>query len=605
MKKTKKSPSGRRSVKQDLDRIKMQIMWTRLIGVVEGQAKSLICTAFSATVSEAGDLSAAIFDRRGNMIAQAVTGTPGHVNSLAEAVKNFIRKFPVSVMAEDDHFITNDPWLSSGHLHDITVVTPTFRDGKLIALFACCCHQVDIGGLGQGPDATSVYEEGLYIPIMYLARNGVLNSDLMELIKENVRQPYEVEGDIHSYMTSNNSGGRYLNQMLDEFPGIDFIELADFVIQTSRDSMVKKIRSLPNGTYHNAMTVDGYDQPVELCAKLVVMDDKILVDLDGSSDASKFGINLVYNYTLAYCAYGVRAAIAPKIPNNTGSLEPIVVNAPEGSILNVRKPAPVCARHIIGQFLPDLVLGCLEKVILDEIPAEGAAGIWGIQMRGGGELLDHNSGKSKASNVSTYDLLFFNSGGTGARPISDGLSATGFPSGVRSLPVEAIEHYAPVVIWKKEFRINSGGPGKWRGGLGQTVEVGTIDGSSFAVFAMFDRVENAANGRNGGKNGKPGKVQTANGKRLKSKGKQIIPGDDRLVIHVPGGGGYGPPSERPFQLVGKDFKLGKVLRKSLREDYGVVINRGGYIDEQKSLKERVAMRKKEKKLLDTKVYTPK
>ena len=299
MKKTIKKSSGTRSKKQSMDHIKMQIMWTRLMGVVEGQAKSLIRTAFSATVSEAGDLSAAIFDRRGNMIAQAVTGTPGHVNSLAEAVKNFVKKFPVSVMAKGDHFITNDPWLSSGHLHDITVVTPTFRHGKLIALFACCCHQVDIGGLGQGPDATSVFEEGLFIAVMYLARKGVLNSDLMELIKENVRQPYEVEGDIHSYITSNDSGGRYLNQMLDEFPGIGFLQLADFILKVSRDSMIKKIRSLRKGTYYNSMTVDGYDRPVELCAKLVIKDDNIFVDLKGSSEASKFGINLVYNYTLA------------------------------------------------------------------------------------------------------------------------------------------------------------------------------------------------------------------------------------------------------------------------------------------------------------------
>ena len=586
---------GALSNEQGMDRIRMQIMWTRLMAVVEGQAKSLIRTAFSATVSEAGDLSAAIFDCRGNMIAQAVTGTPGHVNSLAEAVKNFIKKFPVSVMAEGDHFITNDPWLSSGHLHDITVVTPTFRHGELIALFACCCHQVDIGGLGQGPDATSVFEEGLYIPVMYLAREGQLNSDLMELIKENVRQPYEVEGDIHSYITSNNLGGRYLNQMLDEFPEIEFLHLADFILSCSRDSMIKKIRALPNGTYHNSMTVDGYDQPVDLCAKLVIKDDNIFIDFDGSSEASKYGINLVYNYTLAYSAYGVRAAIAPQIPNNTGSLEPIVVTAPEGSILNVRKPAPVCARHIIGQFLPDLMLGCLEQVVLEGIPAEGAAGIWGVQMRGGGELIDSTPTKLNALNIPTYDLLFFNSGGTGARPTSDGLSATGFPSGVRALPVEAIENYAPAIIWRKEFRVNSGGPGKWRGGLGQTVEVGTLDGSPFAVFAMFDRVENSARGRNGGKSGKPGKVRTANGKLLKSKGKQIIPDGDRLVIDVPGGGGYGAPTDRPYQSVCNDFKLGKVQRRSAREDYGVIINRSGRVDEKKSNKERISRRRTHKK----------
>ena len=564
----------KKKVRSGLSKMMLQVMWTRLIAVVEGQAKSLVRTAFSATVSEAGDLSAAVFDTEGRMIAQAVTGTPGHVNSLAEAVKNFVLEVAPSRLRDGDHLLTNDPWLSSGHLHDITVVTPTFREGSLVGFFACCCHQVDIGGLGQGPDAKSVFEEGLYIPIMYLAKGGELNDDLIKIIKANVRQPYEVEGDILSYITSNETGGRLLNQMLDEFPNISFKKLADYIIDFSQKSMEEKIKHLPIGVYRNSMKVDGYDKEVFLKARLEVKQKKITIDFEGSSEASKFGINLVYNYTLAYSAYGIRAALAPEIPNNTGSLAPIEVLAPEDSILNVRKPAPVCARHIIGQFLPDLVLGCLQRVVPEGIQAEGSAGIWGIQARGGRELSD----TEVASALPTFDLLFFNSGGTGARPTSDGLSATGFPSGVQSLPTEAVENFAPVIIWRKEFRPSSGGAGKWRGGLGQSVEFSVVDDSSFAVFAMFDRVVNPARGRKGGFDGICGRVVTSNGKKLKAKGKQVVQSGDRLVIDVPGGAGYGKPIHRNPIYVLEDFKLGLIDAKTAKLVYGVAFTSGGAID---------------------------
>ena len=564
---------------QEFVDIGYQIMWTRLTAVVEEQAKSLIRTAFSATVSEAGDLSAGIFDIQGRMIAQAVTGTPGHVNSMAEAVKHFIATFPVETMRDGDHFITNDPWLSSGHLHDITVVTPTFHQGKIVALFACCCHQVDIGGLGHGPDGKSIYEEGLFIPIMYLARQGELNQDLLGLIAANVRQPYQVEGDIMSYMASNEAGGRHLVQMLTEFPDIPLADLSSFILARSKQAVIRQIKDLPNGIYKSSITVDGYDQPVTLKAAITIEDERIIVDFDGSASASKFGINLVMNYTLAYSAYGVRAAIAGDIPNNAGSLEPIVVLAPEGSILNVQKPAPVCARHIIGQFLPDLVLGCLDQVPGVSVPAEGSSALWGVQMRGGPEVAEAVDAASNRTPPEPFDLLFFNSGGTGARANLDGLSATGFPSGVRALPVEAVENNAPIVIWKKELRPGSGGAGKWRGGLGQTVEVGTVDQSDFAVFAMFDRVDNPARGRANGLQGAAGSVSTRNGKPLRSKGKQIIAGDDRLIIEIPGGGGTGSPFERELARIDDDLVAGIIDRKEASDLYGVIFADDGTIDQ--------------------------
>jgi 5-oxoprolinase (ATP-hydrolysing)/N-methylhydantoinase A len=286
------------------------------------------------------------------------------------------------------------------------------------------------------------------------------------------------------------------------------------------------IAVLPDGVYRNAMRLDGYDVPVELRAALTIAGDGITVDFDGSAPASRFGINLVMNYTSAYASYGVRAAIAPEIPNNEGSLAPIRVVAPPGGILNVARPAPVSARHIIGQFLPELVLGCLADVLPELVPAEGAACNWGVQMRGRAEGRD-------------FEILFFNAGGAGARPSRDGLSATAFPSGIRSIPVEICETVAPILIHRKELRPGSGGAGRYAGGLGQTVEVSTIDGSPFQLFAVFDRVANPARGRAGGGDGAPGRVTTFSGKTLRAKGLQDIAAGDGVRLDLPGGGGFG------------------------------------------------------------------
>ncbi len=559
------------------DTIRLQVMWTRLIAVVEEQARSLIRTAFSATVSEAGDLSAGVFDTEGRMIAQAVTGTPGHVNSMAEAVKHFVAKFPVASMRPGDHFITNDPWLSSGHLHDVTVVTPAFHKTRAVALFACTCHQVDIGGLGQGPDAKSIYEEGLFIPLMRLARAGAVNDDLFEMIRANVRQPDEVEGDIRSYMTCNDLGARRLAGLLDEYPEIPLERLAGFVFERSRAAMLEAIRALPRGTVANRMTIDGYDAPVELAVALTVGADGIDVDFAGSSPASRYGINLVLNYTKAYSAFGVRCAVAPEVPNNAGSLAPIRISAPVGSILNVERPWPVCARHIIGMFLPDLVLGCLAQLMPGRVPAEGASCVWGLQLRGGPEIGGASDERQHNAPPPRYDVLFFNCGGSGARPTLDGLSATAFPSGIRALPIEAVEQVAPIVVWRKELLADSGGGGARRGGLGQRVEVGSADGAAFAVFAMFDRVDHAARGRAGGGAGARGSVRLDDGTKLNAKGKQIVPAGRRLIVDLPGGAGYGDPHRRPAEAVAADLASGLVGADAAKSVYGVAVARDGSI----------------------------
>ncbi len=279
--------------------VRLQVVWNRLLAIVEEQAQTLMRTAFSSTVREAGDLAAGVFDRSGRMVAQAVTGTPGHVNTMAEAVGHFLERYPLDTMQPGDHFITNDPWLASGHLHDITVVSPVFSGSRAVALFACCCHQVDIGGLGQGADGRSIYEEGLQIPPLHLARAGVLNEDLLAMVCGNVRMPYEVRGDIISYVTANDSAARQLLALLAELGAEDIEQFAEAILRRSRKAVEDAIGALPKGCWRHEIRIDGYDEPIVLRAALTIGERDILVDYQGSSAASPFGINVVLNYCLA------------------------------------------------------------------------------------------------------------------------------------------------------------------------------------------------------------------------------------------------------------------------------------------------------------------
>jgi N-methylhydantoinase B len=250
--------------------IDLQIMWHRLIAVVEEQAQVLLRTAFSPIVRECGDLSAGVFDPKGRMLAQAVTGTPGHVNSMAESVKHFIAHFPIERMKEGDAYITNDPWMGTGHLNDFVVTTPCFKDGRLVALFSCTSHLMDIGGIGFGPDATDVFMEGLYIPMLKLIDQGVVNETLMAMIRSNTRLPIDTEGDTYSLAGCNDVGCQRLVEMMREFDIESLDQLGHHICDRSREAVLAEIAKLPKGVWRNSMVVDGYDEPVTLAATLTI-----------------------------------------------------------------------------------------------------------------------------------------------------------------------------------------------------------------------------------------------------------------------------------------------------------------------------------------------
>ncbi len=542
-------------------KIDFQIMWNRMTAVVDEQATTLIRTAFSTSVREAGDLSAALFDRHGRMLVQAVTGTPGHVNAMAESVGHFSREIGVDQIFAGDVYLTNDPWFGTGHLHDFTMVTPVFRKDRHIGFFASTAHVVDIGGRGFGPDGNDIFEEGLQIPIMKFAERGNVSRDLLKLVRSNVREPDPVIGDLYSLAACNEAGDRRLQEMLDEFRIDDLDGLAAFVIDSSREATRAAIAKVPSGTYRNAMVVDGYDVPVTLAVELTVQGDRLHADFVGTSGMSSKGVNVPEVYTRAYACYGLKCAIAPEVPNNAGSLEPFEITAPEGSILAARRPAPVSVRHVIGHLVPDVVLGALHQALPATVPAEGASALWNIPVSV--RPSDPDSG------LPNREMLMFNSGGTGARPTLDGLSATAFPSGVKTMSVEITESVGPIVIWKKELREGSGGVGARRGGLGQTLEIEPRAGYDFWFNAMFDRIDWPARGRDGGGPGAPGSVELTDGTRLNGKGRQLVASGSRLRLSLPGGGGYGDPRQRDRALVRADLAAGYITPEQASNDYGL------------------------------------
>ncbi|PTX05080.1 hydantoinase B/oxoprolinase family protein [Pararhodobacter aggregans] len=531
--------------------IRLQVMWNRLISVVEEQAMTLLRTAFSTSVREAGDLSAGVFDPEGRMLAQAVTGTPGHVNTMAEAVLHFAREIGYDDMYPGDTYVTNDPWKGTGHLHDITMVSPSFKGDRLVGFFACTAHVVDVGGRGFGADAKTVYEEGIQIPIMKFAERGVVNKDLVRMLRANVREPNQVVGDFYSLAACNDVGHRRLIAMMEEIGLETLDELGAFIFERTRAATLDRIAALPRGAWTNTLVTDGYDQPVTLKATLETRGDTVNVDFTGTDAPSRWGINVPIIYTKAYACYAMKCVIAPDIPNNWASLAPFTISSPV-NILNAERPAPVSLRHVFGHMVPDLVLGALAQALPGKILAEGAGALWNIHMSvrpAGGQ-----AGRQA-------EILMFNSGGMGARPGLDGLSATAFPSGVMTMPIEATEHTGPIVIWRKELRPDSGGDGEFRGGLGQVIEIEPAPGHEFDFSAMFDRIHHPARGRDGGQEGAAGSASLDDGTVLKPKGWQHVPAGRRLVLELPGGGGYGDPARRPAEARAGDLSKGYVTER--------------------------------------------
>lgn len=537
-----------------LDIVAQNVLWNRLVSVCEEQANALMRAAFGAIVREAGDLSAGVFDANGDMLAQAVTGTPGHVNTMAASVRAMLSFVPADSLKPGDALVTNDPWLGAGHVFDFVVVTPAFLDGKIVGYLASTSHIVDIGGRGWSAEAASVFEEGVIFPVMHLRRGKLLNEDLLSIVTNNSRVPHEARGDILSLLSCNDTGVARLLDLMGEYALDDLVSVAAFIFERSAIGTKKALGRAPQGVYENTMALDGYDAPIELKARMTISDGSIAVDLSGSSPAVGRGINCPLNYSAAYASFGIRALLTPEIPNNQASLDAITITAEPGLVVSAERPSPVSARHVIGQALPDLMLGCLEQALPGEVLAESAGALWTLSLSGAGKT--------------AFTSLNVALGGMGARPATDGLSTTAFPSGVGSVPVEAAEVASPVIYHAKEFICDSGGAGRHRGGLGQRIEISSrINEDMFMSAAAFERLNAGPEGRQNGGRGSNGKVSISDGTAVTDKGMYKIPAGERVILQTPGGGGYGDPATRDEKALERDVFDGLVSEDAAQDLY--------------------------------------
>ncbi len=512
-----------------MDGIELEILWSNLIGIVSEQAKALQRIAFSPIVREAGDLASGLFDARGRMVAQANTGTPGHINSLAAAGLTLHGLFQ-GRLGPGDVIITNDPWMSAGHFFDITVLSPTFRHERLIGYIGSTIHHTDIGGYGIGAGARDIHEEGLWIPPAKLYEAGAPNALLHDIIGANVRTPDHVFGDLSAQVSSGRAGGERMIALCRRQGLQDIEAVADEIIERSEMATRRAIRALPAGTWHGETRFDvpGGDL-IDLKAAVTIDADigEVVVDFAGSSGASPLGINVVMNYTHAYATFAVRSCLNPEQPNNHGSLAPIKVRAPEGCIVNAAYPSPLNARHVVGMFVPMPILKALHQVMPDRVLAEGSGAVWTVQIQG-----------RRADGEAFTSSMFNYSGGMGARKTKPGPSATCYPTGVAAVPVEILEAAMPIVFDRRELRPGSGGAGRSRGGDGQVIEFHMLTEAPWLLNAVPSRLDRGPDGLDGGEPGMAGRF-LINGVAVSEAKKITMAAGDTVLLETPGGGGYG------------------------------------------------------------------
>jgi N-methylhydantoinase B len=531
------------------DSISLSILWSRLISIVDEAGTTLQRTSFSTVTRESADFAVVLMDTHGQSVAQSSVSVPSFLGVLPFLMKSLLKDyFPLDAWKEGDVVITNDPWLCAGHKPDIGIVSPIFMDKKLIGFIGCIAHSPDIGGVLWGAGARDFYEEGLYIPPTRLYTEGSPNETLFRIIETNVRAATQTVGDIRAQVAANDQGIRSLLRMLKENNLTELNPLAEQIINASEKAMRAAISKAPNGTYRYEYDADGDAKAnlVKFKIAVTIQDDAILVDYDGTSAAHPLAINAVLNYVFAYTAYPIKCVFSPEIPNNEGSFRPISVTAPEGSLLNAKKPSPLGARHITGNLLHAPVFGALAQAVPDRVQADCGGSVWIVVLSG------------KRDNGDEFVEYIFLAAGLGARPTMDGIPCLHFPTNVANVPIEVLENDCPVLVTRKQLAAKSGGNGQFRGGLGQIFSFKNIGKHPLNISISTEKTKTSAYGLFGGQSGKRGSAVLSTGRKLPAKGIDKLQPQEELILTLPGGGGYGKPSKRLASAKAEDVVLGYV-----------------------------------------------
>ena len=540
------------------DAVSLGMMWDRLTSICDEIVSALVRSSFSPMVKEQGDLTCCVFDSNGNLLSQGTFCQPAFIGTAPLTMRHMLKEFPVETLEPGDMLITNNPWLGTGHLFDVNVMSPIFRGSKIVGFTLSVTHVPDIGGAGYGTSGTEIYEEGLQIPIMKLTERGRPNEHLFRIIRTNVRTPEMTCGDLMAHITCNEVGGRLLLEMMSDYQIDDLTSISSQIFEHTERAMRDEILIIPDGVYKHAFPVEGIDGPITLACAATVKGDSISFDYSGTSPMVRRGINVPLCYTRAFSLYAMKCLTIPSLPNNEGAAAPISVSAPAGCILNGIPPYPTGARQVIGHYVPSLIFGALK----DALPKR-------VQSDSGMPTQIYVQGYRRDGQ--RFSGLFLSSSGYGALDSFDGHPAMPFPHNMFTCAAEVWETETNMRIMSKALRVDSGGPGEFRGGAGQEILLRNDTNHPMVIFCMSGRNEFPANGFNGGK---PGALRRfiLNDKDINPKGRyEPNPGDTLLILEA-GGGGFGDVRNRRPELVKRDIEAGFVSIDGALEDYGVSLS---------------------------------
>ncbi len=532
-----------------LDPVTTSILWARLLAVVDEAAATLIRTSFSTIVREVHDMTQLLTDDRGQTLTQSAVSTPGFVGTTAGGVRRFLELYPAETWRPGDVAITNDPWVVTGHLPDVTIVTPVFhprRGGPLVAFMANTAHMTDIGGTYFGASTTEVFEEGLRIPPLKLMVAGRPVTPVWAMIRANVRAPDQVVGDIRAQIAANEQGVRTISGIMADYGLADLRGLARAIHDASDRALGQALAHVPDGTYQAEATGDGYGEPFTVKLALTVQAGHLHFDFAGSSPQQRTPINAVIQYTRAYAAFTTKCAFVPEIPNNEGLLRRITIEAAPGSIVHAIEPAPVQSRHVLGFVLQGAVFAAFAQCAPAHAQADSGTPP---------PIITFYGNKPDGTPFLTFEFV---NGGVGGKPAIDGRSTTSFPSNIANLPVEILESIAPVLYLEQRLIPDSGGVGMHRGGLGQR-KTFRVEHPMMASL-ILDRFRHPPPGALGGGDGRRAEARFADGRSVTMKSVLALQPGDVLTLESPGGGGYGDPGKRPDELIRRDLDEGYVTR---------------------------------------------
>ena len=533
------------SARSALDPIFLEIFWTRIRSVVNEAAKLIIRTSFSTLSSEANDFAVVLTDSQGQTLSENSGSIPSFIGTLPKTVQATIARIGKENMRPEDVFITNNPWIGTGHLNDVCLVKPIFHHDVIVGFAATTGHVPDIGGKIRSVDARELFEEGFHIPIMHLLREGVADETLLSLIRTNVRTPDQTVGDIWCQVGAVELISNRIADILHEYALPEIDTLASALFDRSEAAMRQAIRSLPEGEYLYEMQTDGFAEVFRFCVAVRIKDGSIECDFAGTSPQQPRAINCVLSYTNAMATYAIKSLLLPDLPNNHGLFRPIHTSAPEGSILNPRSPAPVGGRSCTGHYVPTVIFGALYPVLPEKVMAGVGSPVWITNMNG-----IRQDGKPFAT------VLFYN-GGMGATAGKDGASVMSWPSNISPTPIEIAERDSPLLFRYKALRPGSGGDGQYRGGLGEEICFVNRHISPLSVVFLTERIHIAAPGLGGGEQGAQGEV-LINGVAVNSRIPQVLNPGDEVILRTPGGGGYGFAADRSPAARAHDVEQGYV-----------------------------------------------